>query len=91
MNITTKQFKQFSDIVYQECGIYLHDGKQQLLQARVAKRLRTTGINSIPIYLERIEKDPQELKSVHNNPEYAGVLADMKALYQQLRVQYDVK
>lgn len=61
MDITIKQFKQFSDIVYQECGIYLHDGKQQLLQARVAKRLRTTGINSIPVYLECIEKDPQEL------------------------------
>jgi arylsulfatase A-like enzyme len=38
-----------------------------------------------------LQKDPQELKSIHDNPESAAVLADMKALYQQLRKQYDVK
>jgi len=61
MNITEKQFNRFSDIVYQECGINLHDGKQQLLQARVSKRLRATGINSIGTYLARIEDDSREL------------------------------
>lgn len=61
MYITTKQFKQFSEIVYETCGINLHDGKQQLLQARVSKRLRSTGIDSIHAYLERIENDPQEM------------------------------
>ncbi|MEP4078594.1 sulfatase-like hydrolase/transferase [Haloferula sp.] len=35
-----------------------------------------------------IEKDPQEMKSVHDDPEYAPVLAKMKALYQKLREQY---
>lgn len=37
-----------------------------------------------------LEKDPQELKSVQDNPEYSGVLADMKRLYQELRSQYKV-
>ena len=61
MNITEKQFNQFSNIVYQECGINLHDGKQQLLQARVSKRLRATGIKSIKEYLNRINEDAGEL------------------------------
>jgi chemotaxis protein methyltransferase CheR len=63
MNISTRQFKQLSDIVYKECGIFLHDGKQQLLQARVAKRLRSTGIKSIPDYIKQLDKDPRELVS----------------------------
>jgi N-acetylglucosamine-6-sulfatase len=38
-----------------------------------------------------LEKDPQELKSLHEDPAYATVLAEMKDLYQQLRRQYGVK
>ncbi len=38
-----------------------------------------------------LEKDPQELKSLHNDPASAGSLADMKILYQQLRTQNQVK
>ena len=37
-----------------------------------------------------LENDPQELKSIHNDPASAGVLAEMKALYQKLRTQYGV-
>ncbi|MBW2078281.1 MAG: protein-glutamate O-methyltransferase CheR [Deltaproteobacteria bacterium] len=61
MTVTAKQFKIFSQLVYHECGINLHDGKQQLLQARLAKRLRVTGINSIDEYLRVLESDNQEL------------------------------
>lgn len=61
MNITTKQFRRFSKLVHDECGINLHDGKQQLLQARVAKRLRSTGINCIDEYLKVLDSDDQEL------------------------------
>lgn len=38
-----------------------------------------------------LEKDPQEMKSLHNDPAYAEVLADMKRIYQDLRAQYQVK
>jgi len=61
MKVTAKQFKIFSELVYHECGINLHEGKQQLLQARLAKRLRKTGINSIDEYLKVLESDDQEL------------------------------
>jgi N-acetylglucosamine-6-sulfatase len=37
-----------------------------------------------------LEKDPQEMKSVHDDPGYAPVLAEMKKLHQELRAQYKV-
>lgn len=61
MKISPKQFKRFSDLVYDECGINLHDGKQQLLQARLAKRLRRTGIDCVDEYMKLLETDNQEL------------------------------
>lgn len=61
MNLTARQFKRFSDLVYQECGINLHDGKQQLLTARLGKRLRSTGVNSVDKYLKILGEDKQEL------------------------------
>ena len=61
MKITTKQFKKLSNLVYHECGINLHDGKQQLLTARLSKRLRSTGINSVDEYLRVLANDSQEL------------------------------
>lgn len=61
MNITPKQFKKLSDIVYRESGIYLKDEKLQLLTARLSKRLRLTGIRSVREYIDCIDEDPQEL------------------------------
>lgn len=37
-----------------------------------------------------LEKDPQEMKSLHGDPAYATVLADMKKVYQDLRAQYKI-
>ncbi|BCX49370.1 acetylglucosamine-6-sulfatase [Haloferula helveola] len=35
-----------------------------------------------------LEKDPKEMKSFHDDPEYAAVLSEMKLLYDKLRDQY---
>lgn len=35
-----------------------------------------------------LEKDPREMKSVHEDPAYASVLADMKKTYEEQRRQY---
>ncbi len=35
-----------------------------------------------------LEKDPQELRSVHGDPAYAGVLAGMRKTYHELRAKY---
>ena len=37
-----------------------------------------------------LEKDPQEMKSVHDDPAYAGILAGMKETYAKLRKEYRV-
>jgi arylsulfatase len=36
------------------------------------------------------EKDPQEMRSLHDDPAYAETLAKMKALYKELRATYEV-
>ena len=61
MKISEKQFKQLSRLVYDQCGINLHDGKKQLLNARLSKRLRVTGIDSVNKYINLLEKDSKEL------------------------------
>jgi arylsulfatase A-like enzyme len=38
-----------------------------------------------------LEKDPQEMRSVHADPGHADVLAEMKATYHKLRSEYQVK
>jgi chemotaxis protein methyltransferase CheR len=61
MKVTAHQFKKFSDLVYREVGINLHEGKEQLLNARLAKRLRRTGIDSAEEYLGVLKKDGREM------------------------------
>lgn len=48
--LSTQLFHQFSQLVYQQCGINLHEGKRELLQARLNKRLRATGVQSYQDY-----------------------------------------
>ena len=43
-------FEKYSELVYQECGINLHQGKRTLLQARLNKRLRATRISDYESY-----------------------------------------
>ncbi|QTA85268.1 Chemotaxis protein methyltransferase, CheR-like [Desulfonema magnum] len=61
--LTEKQFKKISRLVYHLCGINLKDGKQALVRARLMKRLRALKLGSFEAYLNHIEsnRDPQEL------------------------------
>lgn len=52
--ITDQLFEKFSRLVYQESGINLTSGKKELLQARLNKRLRATGIASYREYYDHI-------------------------------------
>jgi chemotaxis protein methyltransferase CheR len=56
-NVTEADFQRISDMVYRHCGINLHDGKKQLVRARIAKRLRQGGFRTLPEYLEYVEND----------------------------------
>lgn len=52
--LSEKLFQEFSHLVYQKCGINLHEGKKALLQARLNKRLRATGIGSYEEYYDYV-------------------------------------
>jgi chemotaxis protein methyltransferase CheR len=51
--ITDKEFKLFSTLVYQESGIRLNDSKRNLLVSRLSKRLRVLGLDSFKEYYEK--------------------------------------
>jgi chemotaxis protein methyltransferase CheR len=58
--ITHRLFKQYSDIVYSQCGIKLNGDKKELLSARLGRRLRKLGLTADQ-YLKLIKSDLREL------------------------------
>ena len=60
---TDNSYKILRDLVYQESGINLHEGKLELLRARLAKRMRITKIKSVKNYIELVKNDEQEFTS----------------------------
>ncbi len=59
-NITAAQFKSLSKTIYDVSGITITEKKENLLKARLAKRLRATKISSITEYIKLINKNPVE-------------------------------
>jgi chemotaxis protein methyltransferase CheR len=57
-NLTEGEFRLVSELVYRHCGIDLHEGKRDLVRARLAKRVRSSGAASIAEYLESVRSDP---------------------------------
>jgi len=55
--LSESEFRRISDLVYRHCGINLHDGKRELVQARLVKRLRATGCRNASEYLRYLEAD----------------------------------
>jgi chemotaxis protein methyltransferase CheR len=55
--LTEKQFKKISGIVYDLCGIHLKEGKEALVRARLMKRLRALGMENFNTYIHFIESD----------------------------------
>ena len=60
LELTERDFRTISDLVYKYCGINLHDGKKELVRARLAKRLRKLRIGSFPEYIEYALSDPSK-------------------------------
>ncbi|RJO64831.1 MAG: methyltransferase domain-containing protein [Myxococcales bacterium] len=58
-------FKRFCHIAYDRAGIFLKDGKEALVSARVAKRLRALGMESISDYIDFLENDETGQEVVH--------------------------
>jgi chemotaxis protein methyltransferase CheR len=52
--LTNTQFEEISRLIYRQCGIHLKAGKEALVRARLAKRLRALGLASIDAYMDLV-------------------------------------
>lgn len=59
-------FEKISRLVYEQCGIYLHEGKKELVKARLSKRLRAGSYKSFSEYYRYVttEEGTDELVSM---------------------------
>ncbi len=55
--LSEKDFYKISQMVYNHCGINLHDGKKELVRARLAKRLRLGKFRTFPEYMKNVLED----------------------------------
>src|SRR5690606_38875156 len=60
---TTRDFERVRALIYRRAGIALADSKQEMVYSRLARRLRATGQRSFQVYLDSLEKHPE-------NPEW---------------------
>lgn len=56
-DLTLSEFEQIRKIVYDYCGINLHEGKQALVRGRLMKRLRSLQLSNFTEYLNYLETD----------------------------------
>lgn len=55
--LSEEEFQWISDMVHKHCGINLHQGKKELVRARLAKRLRVGGFATVREYLDHVLAD----------------------------------
>lgn len=55
--LSERDFRKISNLVYDHCGINLHDGKKELVRARLAKRLRMGRFTTFKEYLKHVLND----------------------------------
>lgn len=58
-------FHRFRDVAYRHAGITLKDGKETLVEARIAARIRALELGSAEAYVERLERDHAGEEIVH--------------------------
>ncbi len=64
-----REFKTFRELIHRKTGIWLRDGKQAMLAARLSKRLRHHGMNDFAAYaayVENVQDGGQELAEIIN-------------------------
>lgn len=60
VDISDREFEAISDLVKSLCGINLHEGKRELVRARLAKRLRALNMASFDDYLRYVREGREE-------------------------------
>jgi chemotaxis protein methyltransferase CheR len=56
--LSEADFTRISEIIHRHCGINLHEGKKELVRARLAKQLRVGKFRSFEEYLGYVFEDP---------------------------------
>lgn len=66
LEISLKQFEKISGLVYQIAGIDLHEGKEELVKARLIKRLRHLKLSNFERYIKYLndDKSGEELRAM---------------------------
>jgi chemotaxis protein methyltransferase CheR len=66
LRLSERQFKHISEVVYRVSGIDLHQGKEELVKARLLKRLRHLKLHSFEKYLKYLDHDKsgQEIRAM---------------------------
>lgn len=62
LDLTEKDFRRISSIVYDHCGINLHEGKRELVRSRLAKRIRLLKLNSFAEYIDLVLNESNEVE-----------------------------
>jgi chemotaxis protein methyltransferase CheR len=65
LEMTDADFKKFSNLVYDLCGINLHDGKKELVKARLGKRIRIGQFESFREYYQYVVQDQSGQELAH--------------------------
>lgn len=59
-SLKEEDFIRISDFIYRHCGINLHDGKKELVHARLSKRLRNSNFNNFSDYIDYVFSNPDQ-------------------------------
>ena len=59
-----KEFRRISSMAYDIARLNLHEGKKLLVQNRLSKRLRALGLSGFREYLEYLEENPEEVRTM---------------------------
>ena len=75
--ISDRDFKEIAELVYSHCKITLGDGKKELVQARVMKRLIATGCSTFGDYIQRLRmEEPSETRLTDRQREVLQLIAE---------------
>ena len=57
ITLSDRDFRTVSELIYKHCGIHLHEGKRELVRARLAKQIRAGGFTDTQQYLRHVFQD----------------------------------
>lgn len=57
LELSQRDFLRFKTLIHEQCGINLHEGKKELVRARLSKRLRQTGHKNFSAYYNFLIND----------------------------------